>query len=75
MRAAVKIIVGLVVVVGLVVYCFLNKVTDAYRPTYNRVELVSNDNNKLYIKSKNWGVTGDHQLTVISAEDKSEFEI
>lgn len=58
MRTAIKIIIGLVVVVGLVVYWFLSKLTDAYAPTYKRVELVSVDNDKLYIKSKNWGVTG-----------------
>jgi hypothetical protein len=75
MRTVVKIIIGLVVVVGLVVYWFLSKLTSAYAPTYKRVELVSVDNDKLYIKSKNWGVTGDHQLTVISTEDEREFEI
>ena len=62
-------------VVGLVVYWFLSKLTDAYAPTYNRVELVSTDNEKLYIKSTNWGVTGDHQLTIISIDDEREFEI
>lgn len=56
-------------------YWFLSKLTDANAPTYNRVELVSEDYHKLYIKSKNWGVTGDHQLTMISTEDEREFEI
>ena len=62
-------------VIGLAVCWFLGNLTDASAPTYNRVELVSGNNNKLYIKSKNWGVTGDHQLTVISIEDEREFEI
>jgi hypothetical protein len=75
MRTAIKVIIGLVLVVGLVVYWFLSKLTDAYSPTYNRFELVSIDKQKLYIKSKNWGVTGDSQLTVITTDDKREFEI
>jgi hypothetical protein len=75
MRTAVKITIGLVFAVGLVVYWFLNELTDAYAPTYKRVEFVSVDNDKLFIKSKNWGVTGDHQLTIISTEDEREFEI
>lgn len=62
-------------VVGLVAYWFLTRLTDAYASTYNRVELVSVDSDKLYIKSKNWGVTGDHQLTIISTEDEREFEV
>ena len=61
--------------VGLVVYWFLNELTDAYAPIYKRVEFVSVDNDKLFIKSKNWGVTGDHQLTIISTEEEREFEI
>lgn len=75
MRTAVKIIIGFVLVAGLVVYWFLSKLTDAFSPTYNRVELVSTDNQKLYIKSKNWGVTGDSQVTVITTDDEREFEI
>ncbi len=75
MRTAPKIIIGITLVIGLAVYRFLSKLTDAYAPTYNRVELVSGNNNKLYIKSKSWGVTGDHQITVISTEDEREFEI
>jgi hypothetical protein len=44
MRTALKITIGLVLVMGLVVYWFLNRLTDAYAPAYNRVELVSGDN-------------------------------
>ncbi len=62
-------------VVGVVIYWFLSKVTDAYAPTYYQVDLVSEGNEKLYIKSKNWGVSADHQLTVISTNDEREFEI
>lgn len=75
MRTTLKIIIGFLLFIGVVVYWFLSKLTDANAPTYNRVELVSEDYHKLYIKSKNWGVTGDHQLTMISTEDEREFEI
>ncbi|MBS1507079.1 MAG: hypothetical protein JSS79_10575 [Bacteroidetes bacterium] len=75
MRRSLKIIIGFALVVVLALYWFLSRLTDAYAPTYNRVELVSVSKDKLYIKSKNWGVTGDHQLTVISTEDEGEFKI
>jgi len=75
MRVLLKIIIGFVVVTGLIIYWFLSKVTDAYSPTYQTVVLISENNEKLYIKTKNWGITGDSQLTVITTEDKREFEI
>ena len=75
MRAVIKILIGLVVVVGLIMYWFLGQLQDAFSGTYNRIDLISADNKKLYIKSHNWGVTGDHQLTIISTDDEREFEI
>ena len=75
MRTVVKIIIGLVLVVGLMAYWFLSALSDAFSPTYRRVELVSADNQKLYIKSMNWGVTGDSQLTVITTDEERELQI
>jgi hypothetical protein len=75
MKIALKIIIGFVFVVGLFIYWFVSKITDTFSPTYKRVELVSADNQKLYIKSMNWGLTGDSQLTVITTDDEREFQI
>jgi hypothetical protein len=75
MKVLFKIIIGFAVVTGLIIYWLLSKVTDAFSPTYQKVELISQDNEKLYIKTENWGVTGDSQLTIITTEDKREFEI
>jgi hypothetical protein len=75
MRTLLKITTGLVLVVGLVAYWFLSALSDAFSPTYRRVELVSTDNQRLYIKSMNWGVTGDYQLTVVTTDEEREFEI
>ena len=74
MRIEFKLLIGFVLVVGLGLYWFLSGVQDAFSGTYNWIELNSADNQKLYIKSHNWGVTGDHQLTVIETDDKREFE-
>ena len=75
MRTLLKITIGLALVVGLVAYWFLSALSDAFSPTYKRVEVVSADNQKLYIKSMNWGVTGDSQLTVITTDEEREFQI
>ena len=75
MKTALKIILGLVVIGGLTFYWFISKLTDAYSPTYNRIELVSTGKQKLFIKTKNWGVTGDHQMTIITTDDQEEFII
>lgn len=74
MRIEFKLLIGFVLVVGLGLYWFLSGVQDAFSGTYTRTELNSADNQKLYIKSHNWGLTGDHQLTVIETDDEREFE-
>lgn len=49
---------------------------DSSEPAYTYFELISEkDNSKIYIKSKNWGMTGDHQITVISGSGEREFEV
>lgn len=75
MRIAIKIIIGFILVAGLIIYWFFSKLTDVYSPTYNSVELISTKNQKLFIKSKNWGVTGDSQITIITNDEEREFEI
>jgi len=60
---------------GIFLLVVLNDFTDTFQPTYSRVELISDkDNSVIYIKSKNWGVTGDHQITVITTDGEREFE-
>lgn len=50
-------------------------VRDFGHPNFEIVTLTTQDNSsKLYIKSKNWGVMGDHQITIISTDDEKEFE-
>ena len=48
---------------------------DAFSPTYQTVELIPGRNEKLYIRTENWGVTGDSQLTIITTENNGDFEI
>ena len=44
-------------------------------PTFRKVTLTSKDHTtNLYIKAKNWGVTDDNQLTVVSVDSEKEFE-
>lgn len=75
MKTFLKIIAGLILLGGLFVYWFFSKLTESPYPVYNTVELVSTGNEKLFIESENWGVTGDSQLTIITTEDKGEFEV
>jgi len=60
---------------GIFLLVVLDDITDSFQPNYSRVELISNkDKSVIYIKSKNWGVTGDHQITVITTNEEREFE-
>ena len=74
MKIEFKLLIGFILVVGLGLYWFLSGLQDAFSGTYNRIDLNSRDNQRLYIKSHNWGLTGDHQLTVIETDDEREFE-
>jgi len=74
MRSEFKLLFGFVLVLVLGLYWFLMVAQDAFSGTYNRIELNSNDNRKLYIKSHNWGVTGDNQLTVIETDSEREYK-
>ena len=75
MRIELKLLIGFVLAVVLGLYWFLSGVQDAFSGTYYRIELHSADNRKLYIKSHNWGLSGDHQLTVIETDEEREFEV
>jgi hypothetical protein len=44
------------------------------KPSYKSKKLVFDKNGaKLYLKSKNWGLTGDHSVTVLSLNPETEF--
>ena len=43
--------------------------------TFNSIELVSSRNERLYINSVNWGVTGDKQRTIVTHQkDRLRFD-
>ncbi|WP_299822411.1 hypothetical protein [uncultured Pontibacter sp.] len=70
------VILVLVTVAGLFFLVAVNKLSDSMEPTFSQVELVSKeDSSKLYITSKNWGVTGDRQITIISLDEEKEFKV
>ncbi len=76
MRTVIKIVLTLVVVIGLASYFFLDKFADGLKPTHRQVELVSSNNKSaLYIKTENWGVTGDSQRTIITTDNGDDFEV
>ncbi|WP_316820380.1 hypothetical protein [Pedobacter gandavensis] len=62
-------------IISLIYFLFAQSVGDFGRPTY-RIILILSQNNKstIYIKTKNWGVTDDYQLTVVSTSPEKEFE-
>lgn len=55
-------------------YLLLDSVENSYKPTFRKIE-IKYKNTKIFIKSKNWGVTDDNQITVISSEDDENFNI
>ncbi|WP_148041376.1 hypothetical protein [Rufibacter immobilis] len=68
-------IISIIIVLAVVFLVAVSNLADSMGPTYSQVELVyEKSNSKLYLKSKNWGVTGDSQLTVISTDNEPEFE-
>jgi len=76
MKGTIKVILIIVVVIGLASYFFLDKFADGLKPTHRQFELVSSDNkSRLYIKTENWGVTGDSQQTIITSDNEDKFEI
>jgi hypothetical protein len=59
----------------LIYFLFDQSVGDLGKPTYRIIPILSQDKKStIYIKAKNWGVTDDHQLTVITASPEKEFE-
>mgnify|MGYP006159871009 CR=1 FL=1 len=56
----------------------LKKDTDALdevgKPKFEKLEInFPHKNSKIYLKSKNWGLTGDHKIYVISTNPTYEF--
>jgi hypothetical protein len=61
---------------GLFYFKMTNGLTESYSPTYNKIELLTADSrHKIYIKTKNWGLTDDNQITIITTVDNPEFVI
>ena len=55
-------------------YIFVKGLVSAFSGTRQRFDIVSQDKKSgIYIKVENWGLTGDHQRTVITAD--SDFEV
>ncbi|AOM79940.1 hypothetical protein [Pedobacter steynii] len=75
MRLFSIILVVVLSIILLVYFLFDQSVRDFGRPTYRIIPILSQDKKStIYIKTKNWGVTGDHQLTVVSTSPEKEFE-
>lgn len=64
-----KNIICILVTLG-IIGCFGNN----YEPIINIVKVTSTKGENLYLKSKNWGLTYDHQLTVISTSNKAKWQ-
>ncbi|SDH08036.1 hypothetical protein [Psychroflexus sediminis] len=53
----------------------LSKWNEIAEPVYEKKEInFPNENATLYVKSKNWGITGNHKNTVISTNPVLEFQ-
>jgi hypothetical protein len=48
--------------------------TDSYKPVFQTATLKLKSGEVIYLKKKNWGLTFDHQVSVISNSDKNEWK-
>lgn len=48
--------------------------TDSYKPVFQTTTLKLKSGEVIYLKKKNWGLTFDHQVSVISNSDKNEWK-
>jgi hypothetical protein len=53
---------------------FMTDLEQIGKPVYKREQIYFPDKKEtIYLKSKNWGLTGDHKITVISTNPDYEF--
>ncbi len=74
MRILVIAIITIVfIIVGFLIYTYI--IFPDLGPTVSIVEITSTNNSeKIYIKKKNWGYTGDSQVIVVSESSEKQFE-
>lgn len=64
-----------VILILIVVVAYMFNSAPEFEPKVKIIEINSNKlNEKLYLKKKNWGMTGDAQVIVVSGSDETEFE-
>ncbi|MCX6180485.1 MAG: hypothetical protein NT150_00970 [Bacteroidetes bacterium] len=64
----------IIAVTGFVKSCS-SDIGSGFEPTYGIKKIHSDTlNADIYIKKKNWGVSGDHQVVVISTSGQEKFE-
>jgi hypothetical protein len=68
------ILTGILILI-IVVIVYLYKSIPDFKPKVKIVEINSSKlNEKLYLKKKNWGMTGDAQVIVVSGSPERDFE-
>lgn len=61
--------------VGMKIQEGLTEIDELGKPHYNKEQIYfPKKNTSLYLKSKNWGLTADHKVSVISTSSELEFE-
>lgn len=80
MKKALIILTSLLVIIllfwfGIVVNKTINSLDEIGKPLFQKKIInFPNKKTKLYLKSKNWGLTGDHKISVISTNPDKEFQ-
>ncbi|MEN7551259.1 hypothetical protein AAG747_25300 [Rapidithrix thailandica] len=72
------IIIGLTVFLGVggILNFYLNRIERRSQPATRKVEIRSSDGDfSIFIKLKSWGMTGDHQVIVISENPNDSFQV
>lgn len=64
-----------VILIFIIVVVYMYQSIPDFDPKVKIIEINSNKLNEiLYLKKKNWGMTGDAQVIVVSGSEESEFE-
>ena len=75
--------INILIIIGLTIFSFwlgtkyerfMTDLEQIGKPVYNREQIYFPDKKEtIYLKSKNWGLTGDHKITVVSKNPDYEF--
>lgn len=65
-------LISLILIVSVLIYKFLDSIPDM-GPDYNIREIKFDNNHKLYLKAKVWGINGEGRIVMLSTDSLHNF--